>query len=497
MPSTPLVLLLGDQLFAAQEDFPERAQFLMIEDIELATRFPYHKKKLVFYFSAMRHTASELGTAGAKVHYRDYDPDREIRFEDRLAAEIQSLETTELWTYELNDQFLQSSLIQACERSNVVLKQIPSPAFLTPNSFWNRYLKDRTKLRMADFYAQQRKSLSILIDPDGKPVGGKWSFDTENRKRLPKSISVPCIWPVEPDSTTQEVIRMINNQFADHWGDADGFKLPVTKSDACRWLDDFLETRIDQFGDYEDAISAIEQTVFHSLLAPLLNCGLLTPRQVLNKLFERHARQPVPLNALEGFLRQLIGWREFIRGVEIKYGSLPVPVPQPHQTRKLGPAWYEGTTGLVPLDETIRRVKSNAWCHHIERLMILGSAMLMCDVDPVEAYRWFMVGFIDGADWVMAPNVYGMALSCDGNLFATKPYFSGSAYLKRMSDYPVGDWCDTWDALFWRYVDRQRQNLLKNPRMSVLVHSFDKFPAPLKQGHHARAIEFIERVTTA
>jgi deoxyribodipyrimidine photolyase-related protein len=353
---------------------------------------------------------------------------------------------------------------------------------------------------MGDFYIRQRKRLGMLLTDSGEPIGGKWSFDEDNRKPLPRALNVPTVWWSAPDPITQAVAELVDTHFPDHPGRATDFAWPVTHRAAAEWLQEFLDDRIDAFGDYEDALSVRTGTVFHGLITPMMNCGLLTPAQIIRATLARHAERPVPMNSLEGFLRQIVGWREFIRGMADDYPPLDTPNAEyPNHfghTRELGAAWWTGDTGLPPVDLAIRRAIQHGWAHHIERLMVLGAVQLMSEVHPAASYRWFSAMFIDGADWVMGPNVLGMSQFADGGRFATKPYLSGSSYILRMGDYPKGTWCDTWDGLYWRFIDRHRDTFARNPRMSVMVKSVEKLEPGRRQRIFAAADAFIARTTT-
>lgn len=461
-------LILGDQLF--RQPLPPGPVFLR-EDLGLCTRVRHHKKKLALFLSAMRHYAGALRADGRQVEYQELGAD-ELEYLSALEVWCRGRCVDTLHVFEPADDFFRLELLDWSRRSGVSLRLHASPMFLTPTEEWDAYTRSARRLKMADFYMRQRRRLGLLME-DNQPVGGRWSFDEDNRRPLPKGVRPPAIWECEPDDVTREVCRMVEDRFPDHLGSTSGFGYPVTHRDADQWLEQFLEERLDLFGDYEDALHTGERTVFHSLLTPMLNTGLLTPADVVERTLARHTVRPVPLNSLEGFLRQVVGWREFIRGVDRVYAETGA-----HRTRrggrKLADGWWTGETGLPPLDLSIRRTLEHGWCHHIERLMVIGSAMLMAEVDPDEAYRWFMEMFVDSADWVMRPNVYGMSQFADGGLFATKPYLSGSAYLRKMGDYAPGPWQDVWDGLYWRYVDRHRDLFAANPRMWAVAKGLDR-----------------------
>jgi len=484
-----LILILGDQLFQGLPGMPP-APVWMAEDRYLCTRIRHHQQKLVLFLSAMRHFAREL----EHVQYTPLDMQFEGTIFDRLSAFLRDQGVERLHAYEVADRFFAARLSGLCEATGVQLVVHPNPMFLTQEPDWQTYRSGHRRLFMADFYKWQRRRLGILLDNRRQPLGGKWSFDEDNRKALPKGIDVPEPWYAEPDAITREVIQLVERCFSSHPGRAADFRYPVTHADAAEWLEQFVSQRLDQFGDYEDALSREHRVVFHGLLTPFLNTGLLTPQQVIGAALSKPG---VPINSQEGFIRQVIGWREFVRGIDREYGQGKTPENALGHHRTLAPCWYDGSTGLPPLDTVIHRARDHAYCHHIERLMVAGAAMVMCEVDPAAAYRWFMEMFLDSADWVMGPNVFGMSQFADGGLFATKPYVSGSGYLRRMGDYPPGEWCEVWDGLFWRFVGRQRELFASNPRTSVMVRSLDALPHDRKARILDKAEEFIGRTTLA
>jgi deoxyribodipyrimidine photolyase-related protein len=283
----------------------------------------------------------------------------------------------------------------------------------------------------------------------------------------------------------------VRTQFPQAIGEGDAFRYPVTAEQARAALDDFLDHRFAQFGQYEDAIHADEAFLFHSLLTPALNIGLLAPQQVIDAALER--ADHVPLNSLEGFVRQIIGWREYMRGVYRRYGRRQRTRNFWNHRRPMPAAFYDGTTGIEPVDTVIRRVLRYAYCHHIERLMILGNFMLLCEIDPAAIYQWFMELFIDAYDWVMVPNVFGMSQHADGGLITTKPYLSGSSYVLKMSNFRQGPWCTIWDALYWRFIDRHRDFFAGNPRMAVMVAQCERMGSRLDE-HRRTAADFLARL---
>ena len=285
----------------------------------------------------------------------------------------------------------------------------------------------------------------------------------------------------------------MQQHFSQNYGNAESACLfAVTFADAENWLTLFLKQRFEKFGRYEDAIIASESVLYHSVISPMLNIGLLQPHFVIEKALEAAQEYQVPLNSTEGFIRQIMGWREFIRLVYDREGSKQRTLNYWNFKRKIPTSFWKAETGIAPIDETIQKILQTGYCHHIERLMVLGNFMLLCEFDPDEVYRWFMEIFIDAYDWVMVPNVYGMTQYADGGLMTTKPYISGSNYLMKMSDYPKGNWQTVWDGLFWRFMHVHRGFFLKNPRLGMLVKTFDKMKSEQQELHLANAEKFLQ-----
>lgn len=339
--------------------------------------------------------------------------------------------------------------------------------------------------------------MKILLDKDGGPLGGQWSFDEENRKALPKSYVETPVMDFHKSPVVEEVSNLVQKEFPKHPGEVDNFWLPVTRGEAQEWLQDFLNNRFEEFGVYEDALSEKFDIINHSVLTPFLNTGLLTPQEVVQETLKFAKKKKIPMNSLEGFIRQVIGWREFVRGIYQNFSEKQDSSNFWNHQRGLTSHWYEGNTGIPPLDRVIKKTVKLGYAHHIERLMVLGSLMLLLEVHPKEAHRWFMEMFIDSSDWVMGPNVYGMALFSDGGIFATKPYFCGSNYYKKMGGYKDGDWQDGVDGLYWGFIEKNKSFFLKNPRMSMMVRTVEKMPADKKDRIYKAAEVLKARLTAA
>ncbi len=493
----PLFVLMGSHLFPLAHLQPyHHASFFMAEDWGLCTHVRHHQHKIMFFLAAMRHHADNLRQHGFDLTYLTLNQRAaNTTYENALQDQLEKQPTDQLISFEIEDRFFAQRLQQFADDHHLNYTQVPSPMFLTPSSVLADELSQTKKPFMAQFYQRQRRRTNVLLDARGEPVGGSWSFDAENRRRLPRDLPIPPLPRFTPTHHLQQVQALVKRHFAEHPGSTDFFYLPVTRAQADLWLNDFLENRLTHFGAYEDALSGRDPFLFHSLLSPVLNLGLLTPSHVLQQTLLYAQTHPVPLNSLEGFIRQIIGWREFVHGIDLHFGAKQHTSNFWNHHRGLTEHWYQGTTGLQPLDDVIQKTRRYAWAHHIERLMVVGNLMLLCEIHPDQAYRWFMEMFIDSADWVMGPNVFGMGIFSDGGIFATKPYLCGSNYLLKMSDHPKGDWCDTIDGLYWRFIALHRDYFATNPRLSLMARSLDRI-APKRMNHITHQAEtFLERCT--
>jgi len=445
----------------------------------------FHRHKLVLHRAGMKAYAARLIKQGFQVNYVEHQPGKTIE-------EILPSSLTHIWLNDPVDYLLERRLRRNTNHNNVTLHIADTPMFLTSPDWFNPWFDSRKRYHMADFYIAQRKRMNVLVDGRGKPVGGKWSFDADNRKKWPDKKNPPPVFTPSPSPWVKEAKTYVDKNFPTNPGDAASFWYPVTHEEARNALHHFLAHRFLGFGDFEDAISTRHGVLHHSVLTPSLNCGLITPREIVDQTLAFAADHHIPMNDLEGFLRQIIGWREFMRIVYVREGVRQRTGNFWEHRRKLDDRWYRGTTGL-PVDQVIRRVMDTSYANHIERLMVLGNAMLLCEIDPDEIYRWFMECFIDAYDWVMVPNVYGMSQYADGGLITTKPYFSGSNYLRKMSDYSAGPWCEIWDGLFWRFIDKHRAFYEKQPRLSMMVRTLDKMDEKKKTHLLKTAANFLIR----
>lgn len=466
----------------------EREIFLVEEQMFFSGRpspLQFHKKKLMLHRASMQVYKRKLESQRYPVQYIDFEKD--------LFQSLRRKKIEEIWFADPVDKTLERWLDRETKNLRMNVHCLPTPAFLTPEDWLFGLLKDTRHFSMAHFYVAQRKRLGILVERD-RPVGGKWSFDPENRKKIRKNLELPKPLSLKPDSVLGEAKEYVEKHFRENPGTTDDFFYPVTHEESERWLRGFLREKLVYFGDYEDAMLKGEAFLFHSVLTPMLNIGLLTPDQIVKETLAYAKENPIPLNSLEGFIRQIIGWREFMRAVYILKGEEERTTNHFHHKRKLPDSFYTGTTGLDPVDTVIHRVHQYAYAHHIERLMVLGNIMLLCEIDPDDVYRWFMELFIDAYDWVMVPNVYGMSQYADGGLITTKPYISSSNYIRKMSDYSEGPWCRNWDALYWRFIHEQRDFFQNNPRMKIMVTQLARMGKERIKEHLAIADRFLQRL---
>ncbi|MCU0340085.1 MAG: cryptochrome/photolyase family protein [Spirosomaceae bacterium] len=486
-----VAVVFPHQLFADLTLLRRADEVYLVEEFLFFRQYKFHQQKLVFHRASMKYYEDFLRHNGLKISYVEATDDRsDIR---TLLPHLTHKGVSQIHYFDVCDDWLEKRLRRAASAYGLTLQKHPSASFINVESDLKAYFEGKKRYFQTDFYVQQRKKLRILVDENLKPTGDKWSFDAENRLKYPKTKIPPPVQHPVSNPFYKEATAYVKQHFSNHLGRVSpDFIYPTTHAEAERWLEQFLQNRFAEFGEYEDAIVAQEVILHHSVLTPMLNVGLLTPPQIIQKTLEFAQNQGISLNSLEGFVRQIIGWREFIRGVYVYKGVQERTTNFWQFKRKIPPSFYDGTTGIQPIDDTIQKVLATGYCHHIERLMLLGNFMLLCEFDPDEVYRWFMELFIDAYDWVMVPNVYGMSQFADGGLMATKPYISGSSYVLKMSNYPKAPWCEVWDGLFWRFMHTHRDFFLSNPRLGMLVKTFDKMPENKQKQHLATAEKYLQ-----
>jgi deoxyribodipyrimidine photolyase-related protein len=489
------LIVLGDQLFAPEfyKSFSSNIVF-MAEDIGLASRYKYHKHKIAFFFTSMRAYADELRALKFDVTYEKLSQNS---FLDRLSLFIEKHKIKKIIMMEVQDKFFESELMNFFKINNLDHEFLESPMFLCPRTDFKKYLLKHPKPLMKSFYEKERKRLNVLMTNKGTPVGGQWSFDNENRKKAPKVLTNHRLLEHPQNFHLTDVISLVNEKFGGHPGSLNNFWLPVNRKESLKTLNYFLQHHLADFGSFQDAITTRDPFLYHSMISPMLNNGLITPQEVINQTLKAQSENSeIPLHSVEGFLRQILGWREFVRGIYQNFSDKEETSNFFGHQRKLTVHWYEGTTGILPVDDAIKKAQKYGYCHHIERLMILSNIMLLSEINPQQVHKWFMEMFIDSADWVMGPNVYGMGQFSDGGLFATKPYISGSNYILKMSDYKKDEkWCDVWDGLYWRFIEKHSTFFSKNHRMNMMVSLAQKMDSKKKSRLIALAENFIKTKT--
>ena len=484
-----LFLILGNQLFPHKHLRKYKdSTFFMCESFDLCTFQKHHKLKLILFLSSMRSYADELKKNKFKVNYIDLKKDFKISYEKKLENFIKKNKFEELISFEIEDKFFEKKISTLCKKNKIKLTFIQSPMFLNSRDEFKNYLSKTKKPFMANFYKIARAKTDILME-NNKPKGGKWSFDEDNRKKLPKDIKIPEMITAKETKHTKVLKQQINTIFKNHPGEVDNFWLPTTYDDAVKWLDYFIIKKFNLFGDYEDAVDTNNNFLFHSVLSPMINLGLLTPDLIIERV--RKVENKIKINSYEGYIRQIIGWREFIRGIYQNYDQQLEENNFFQHKNSLTKKWYDGTTGLDPLDHSIKNAQKYGYTHHIERLMVLCNIMNLCEIKPNEVYNWFMEMFVDSSDWVMSPNVYGMGLFSDGGIFSTKPYICGSSYFMKMMNFKRGNWNDIMDGLYWRFINKNRKFFQSNPRLNMMVNIYDKMNTERKNHIIKKANQFI------
>lgn len=484
-----VTLIFPHQLFSIHPSIKKGRKIFLIEEWLFFKQYNFHQQKIMLHRASMKQYADYLTNQKFIVEYIDCsNPWSDVR---KLLIHLAKEKNTEIHFADVADNWLHKRIADSCEKYAIKMVKAATPNFLNTLDEVNTFFDKKKKYFQTAFYTAERTKRNILLDPAGQPIGGQWTFDADNRLKYPKNEIPPVIKFAEDDKYVKEAKEYVKKYFADNYGSGATFIYPVNYEAAEKWLDDFLENRFEKFGIYEDAIVSNESFLHHSVLSPMLNIGLLSPQQIIDKALLAAAKNNIPLNSLEGFIRQVIGWREFIRIVYEREGSRQRIKNYWGFDRKIPVSFWEGNTGIFPVDNVIKKALATGYSHHIERLMVMGNFMLLCEFDPNEVYKWFMEMYADAYDWVMVPNVYGMTQFADGGLMTTKPYISGSNYLLKMSDYPKGTWTGIWDGLFWRFMHVNRDFFLKNPRLGMLVKTFDKMSDEKRHKHLEIAEQYL------
>ena len=484
-----LSLVFPHQLFEENPILKQGRAVYVVEEWLFFREFNFHQQKLAHQRASCRFYADYLRGQGLEVHYVEaWEAEADVRI---LLPSLAERGYEAVYVNRPEDDWLEGRLEAGVRAKGLRLYYEDSPSFLQSYEAVLAYGEGRKRFFQTSFYTDLRKQKGYLLEEGGKPRGGKWTYDGENRKAYPKGLEPPKTVFPQPNVYWLEAFDYVKKHFSNHLGSLNPKACyPCTFEQAEAWLRRFILERFAGFGPYEDAMLAGGGILHHSVLSPLINNGLISPERVLEAILAEEKRVELP--SVEGFVRQVLGWREFIRAMYRLRGRRQRSCNFWGFERKLSDKFYRGETGLSPFDGCVRQVLDTAYCHHIERLMILGNLMLLCEVEPDEVYRWFMELFIDAYDWVMVPNVYGMSQFADGGLLATKPYLSGSNYLMKMGNFKKGPWQGIWDGLFWRFMHKHRVFFAGQPRLGMLLGTWDKMGQAKREAHLNQAERFLE-----
>lgn len=498
-----LILILGDQLTpkiaSLQGADPSDCVILMAEVMAEAGYVPHHQKKIAFLFSAMRHFADELRDLGWVVDYVTLDDPANagsLSGEVLRAAQRHGairLRVTEAGEWRVLDE------IRALD-AVLDLEILPDSRFVASHAEFDAWAKGRKALRMEYFYRDMRRKTGLLMDGE-EPTGGQWNFDHDNRKPASRDLLMPRPLRFAPDAITEAVLDLVEARFAGNFGTLRPFWFATRRADAEAAFDHFLKTALPRFGDYQDAMLANERFLYHAVVALYLNCGLLDPLAMARAAEEEYRAGRAPLNAVEGFIRQIIGWREYVRGIYWREGPDYVRRNALGATRPLPSFYWTGETDMACIRACVEQTRDEAYAHHIQRLMVTGNFAMLAGVDPFAVHEWYLAVYADAYEWVEAPNTVGMSQFADGGLLASKPYAASGAYIDRMSDYcggcryevkaKAGISACPFNYLYWDFVARHRDRLKGNPRMAQMVRNYDRFAEPRKAEIAGDAARFL------
>ena len=503
-----LRVILGDQLTRDVSSLvdidPDHDQVLMAEVDEEATYVRHHPKKIVLVFSAMRHFAEELAQRGVRVRYTRIDDEENAHsISGEVERALQDFPAGQIIATHPGEYRVLEAMRQWASRFDIAVDIRADDRFLVSIESFQQWSADRKTLRMETFYRRMRKRTGILMD--GKsPCGGQWNFDASNRRRLPDDTDPPPAPVFEPDATTREVLTIVKERYGRHFGEAEPFSFAVTRRQALDALEDFVGNRLASFGDFQDAMKTDDPALFHSQLSFYLNIGLLGPREVIEAIESSYRDGHAPINAAEGFIRQVLGWREYVRGVYWTAMPRYRGLNALDARRALPPLYWGAETRMNCLAHCVSQTRRDAYAHHIQRLMVLGNFALLCGIDPDEVNEWYLVVYADAFEWVELPNVTGMILFADGGYLASKPYAAGGAYINRMSDYcgdchyrvshKTGDHACPFNYLYWAFLDGHRDRLGDNPRLAMPYRTLERMKSSRVDEIRDDARRFLDRL---
>lgn len=508
MPARRLVLILGDQLTPAisslQAADREKDVVLLVEAVEEATYVRHHKKKIAFIFSAMRHFAEHLRSLGWNVDYQKLDdPGNSGSLTGEVARAVQLYDLAGVAVTEPGEWRLRSTMEDWSKALGLPVEILPDTRFIASHSEFSNWAEGRKQLRMEFFYREIRRKTGLLMEGD-KPSGGKWNFDAENRKPAKNDLFMPQPAGFEPDEITKEVLALVAENFGDHFGDLEPFWFGVTAEQAEEALETFIEQALPKFGDFQDAMLSDQRFLYHSILSLYINAGLLDPLAVCRRVETEYHAGRAPLNAVEGFIRQIIGWREYVRG--IYWLKMPDYAGKNffNAKRALPDFYWTAETDMACLRAAITQTKEEAYAHHIQRLMVTGNFAMLAGVDPKEVHEWYLMVYADAYEWVELPNTLGMSQFADGGLLGSKPYAASGNYINKMSDYchscryrvqqKTGEDACPFNPLYWHFLERNGDKLRGNPRLGQVYRTWDKMSDEKRADYLDSAERFLEKL---
>lgn len=504
--SGTLRFLLGDQLsrdLSSLEDLDPRADVVLLAEVPAeCTYVGHHKKKIAFILSAMRHFAAALEAEGITVDYRRLDEaDNRGSFREELVAAVHRHDARRVVVTEPGEWRVLQDMSGWEEAAGVPVEIRPDRRFLASRERLSEWAEGRKTLRMEHFYRDMRRSTGILMDADGKPEGGRWNFDKENRKPLRTGDQAPEPLRHAPDAVTRDVVKLVEDRFPRHFGVLEPFWFAVTASQAQESFHHFLQHALPRFGDLQDAMKEGEPFLFHAVVGLYLNVGLLDPLEVCRAVEAAYRSGRVPLNSAEGFIRQVLGWREFVRG--IYWLEMPEYARSNFLdgSRDLPSFYWTGETDMNCLRQCVDQTRNEAYAHHIQRLMVTGNFALLAGIEPSQVEEWYLSVYADAFEWVELPNTHGMALFADGGFLASKPYAASGKYIHRMSNYcrkctydvkrATGDGACPFNFLYWNFLHQNQDKLRSNPRMGLVYRSLDGMEAEKREALLAQASVFL------
>lgn len=507
--SGTLRLVLGDQLTASLASLAdidrEKDVVLIVEVMEEASYVPHHKQKIAFLFSAMRHFAAELAAMGIRLRYvRLDDPENTQSLGGEVRRALDDLGLTALVLTEPGEWRVRQMMMDWRDSLGLPVTILDDDRFYCSRAAFSAWAAGRRQYRMEFFYREMRRKTGLLMEGD-QPAGGIWNYDKENRHPLPDRLFLPKRLRFSPDEITRDVLELVAKRFANNFGDLASFGWAVTRNDALRALDHFIRECLPNFGTFQDAMQSGEDFLYHGLLSPYLNAGLLTAREVCEAAARAWATGKAPLNAVEGFIRQILGWREFVRGLYWERMPGYAKSNWLDASRPLPDLYWTGRTEMRCLADCVRTTREHAYAHHIQRLMVLGNFALLAGISPHEVGEWYLLVYADAYEWVEMPNVHGMVLFADGGVMASKPYAASGAYIDRMSDYcgscqynpkkRTGEGACPFTLLYWNFLIRHRQRLAANPRMALALKNLDRLSAKEAETIRREADHFLDSLS--